>query len=932
MRISSLTAFLMLLLLSLFGFAGAGDIEPGSPAKLNLVVHYDYEEESPEKIKPLLQEASRRLFEATEGQLEIGKVSIYVKCPANRPEADIIVNEKIDGTASATVSGFGVRGAHINIFQQHVLTPTAAADTDGSTTIVHELGHFVFGLLDEYQGQTVYTKLDSGIPAVPVPAGVVDPSSIAEHPSLFFCTGEDGLGSACIMNSGYDKNIGKAEFCTATHHTRHNKGVATSVTTKFFQDGEFGNYHLTDQHATYYRDCWKVIQESLENKGVSVTLPAQGAQSTSGSPSTIEVEVLKCAPAVALVLDCSGSMSGSRLASMKSSAEQVVGILEDGNKLSITAYSSDALVIFPMQALDSGNRATALAAIQSLSADGNTNIGGGILSGLGQLMLQTERPEPGIIVLLTDGEHNTGTDPTVAAAQVAGAKFKLQSIALGSSFDAGQLKTASEQTGGTLVVVEDDKDLASAIVQQATAVQGDDVLLSERAQLSPGATIDIEIPIDQFVQRFSAAVSWDLGTLTAVLLDPNGQTVTGAVQQTNNSKVISIAQPARGTYKLRLTADQGNSLDSNYSLQVLTRSESLSFAARAYRTGGFPAPIKIEAHPNAFGSPVTGASVRAIVRDPQGNFHQIDLFDDGSTGHGDLKAGDGSYSNLFQRFDGSGDYEIRILVSNVDGKTSSGVEYIPDFIPVPVPPFRRELRTSVTVDDFQTLATADLQFKSDLPQLPEYSIDTFSSELYQLRFGVTTGSGEPVKVRSFRFSSSGSGNEKNVKARLYIDSDKDGFIDTDGPTMKPVATGTFDADNGVLELGDGVVLEPDREVHFILTYKVDLSELLIVQAGLPLLLLLLALPLTLNRQKRPMVLAALTCFVAVTIVGCGSNQDSFVFTDAGTETGTLTGPIPISPQSFTSRLVGISVEGAVTGNPVKVTDFQELQGNTATIE
>jgi len=930
MKIVNRVLLLLLMLLCALGTAVAGDIEPGTPAKLNLVVHYDYDETDPERIRPLLQSASNRLFDATEGQLEIGKVEIYVNCPANRPLADIVVHDTF-GTAQAVVNGFGIRNAHIDLYSDHLLPPDLIGG-DGSMSLVHELGHFLFGLMDEYQGQTVYTQLEPGIVEINVPEEVTDPSSAISGP-MFFCTGENGFGSACIMNAGFDVNTGKTEFCTELHHTRHNKGVATNVTTKFLDSGEFGNLHLNDQHAKYYRDCWRVLQKSLEDRGVVISLPQAGADQGPTAASTVDLEVLKCAPAVALVLDVSGSMDGSRLSSMKSSAAQVVGLLEDGNKLSISVYSTNASVVFPMQALDAGNRATALSAITSLSASGSTNIGGGILSGLGQLEAQADRPEPGIIVLLTDGEHNTGTDPATAAAQVATADFTLQSVALGSNIDAAQLKTASEQTGGTLVVVENDEDLASAIVQQATAVQGDDVLLSQRLTIAPGSSLEIEIPVDVFARRCSTALSWDSGNLLTELVDPSGQTLNPASQDSNNSRVLTVGQPTEGVYRLKLTADQGNVADINVGAQVLVNSQDLSFAARVVRTGEFPAPIRIEAHSNAAGAAVADASVKAIIRDPEDNVQEIALFDDGNPRHGDLKAGDGSYTALFRRFVESGDYEIRIIIENVNGVTSTGVEFVEGFVPEPVSSFRREIRTSITIDDYQTLGAAGVEFTNDQPQLPDYSINTYSSEIYQLRFGLRTGAGEPVEVKSLEVTTTGTGDKSLVTGRLYIDYDNDGFIDSDGPGLQPVATGKFNLDTGVLDLGDGLVLEPDQEFNFILTYKVDLSGLLLMQAGIPLVLLLLSLLLV--SRKRPVISAGLVGLFVLTVMGC-SSQDDFVFRNTNvqqqSEATTPTGPIVIKAQSFQSRLINLTTEGAVTGSPVTVTNFQEIEGPQATIE
>ncbi len=895
--------------------------------KLNLVVLYDYDEQAPEKAKAFFEESSRRLFEATEGQIQLGKIEVHVDCPAVKSKADMVIQEPLSGTANSHVGGFFM-GGQMYFPQGHVISQDAVFG-DGPTSFLHEIGHYLFFLQDEYQGESNSTVVPGHIVEVSAPPG--GQAAFAGNPNLFFCTAEAGRGTACYMNSGLEVNTHKREYCTASHHTRHNRGVATGVGFSVWHQNQVGNVHLTNQEALNMADCWSTINTVFSSRNMTINVPQQGAQPTAGSPVDIEFAVKTCSPAISLVLDQSGSMSGSRIASLKRSATQAIGLLEDGTKLGIVAYSSSAGVIFPMQELDSTNRAQALAAVASLSATGNTNIGGGILAGLAQLTSQDPRTEPEVIMLLTDGEHNTGTDPAVAVAQVAAAGVVMNSVGLGSNIDASALKLASEQTGGSLVVVKDDRDLASAIIQQSTSVQGDSILSSHQGSLAPGESTVVDIPVDTFAEQLSVAASWNSGTVQATLSDPTGQPVAQAPTTTSNSTVVRLPSPTVGTYRLTLEASSDNPGAINFDTQILARSPSLFFHAIVEPTGPFPAPYRIQALTSANGYTVAGAQVRAVVRDPNGENIELALYDDGAQGHGDNIAGDGTYSNLLSRLSGNGNYEVRILIDNQNGRGVPSSERIADFVPQPVLPYVREVRNTFVVSDFEALGEGTLQFETETNPIPDYTIPYDQLDPYMLRFRLKTGSGEPVRVTALKFSNEGSGDANAVSARLFLDADKDGFIDSTGPSTRPLATGSYDPESGLLTLVDPLTIQPDQEAHFILVYRLPPASSLFAQAAAPLVILvalLVGLRIRRSRGGR-LAVASLVTLVGLTLVGCGSGDDSYVHTNSG---GTAQSTPSYPAQTFSARLVEIQAEGAVTGNPVTVQGFSQVSGPVVTLE
>lgn len=64
--------------------AGDGTLAAGTPSKLNLSVYFEYPERSPNDWRPLFEQASGLLYNATEGKVQLGYVSVFNNCPAKK--------------------------------------------------------------------------------------------------------------------------------------------------------------------------------------------------------------------------------------------------------------------------------------------------------------------------------------------------------------------------------------------------------------------------------------------------------------------------------------------------------------------------------------------------------------------------------------------------------------------------------------------------------------------------------------------------------------------------------------------------------------------------------------------------------------------------------------------------------------------------------
>jgi Ca-activated chloride channel family protein len=107
---------------------------------------------------------------------------------------------------------------------------------------------------------------------------------------------------------------------------------------------------------------------------------------------------------VALVLDRSGSMSGTPLAAARAAAERFAAFLSPADRLAIVTFDDEVDVIFGPAP---GGDPAALDAIARVQPGGSTNLSGGWLQGR---ILVADRPVQATnrVVLLTDGRANVG--------------------------------------------------------------------------------------------------------------------------------------------------------------------------------------------------------------------------------------------------------------------------------------------------------------------------------------------------------------------------------------------------------------------------------------------------------------------------------------------------------------------------------------------
>ena len=151
----------------------------------------------------------------------------------------------------------------------------------------------------------------------------------------------------------------------------------------------------------------------------------------------LNLEIARNSADVVLVIDVSGSMQATdvtptRLDAAKSAASTLIDQLPGADRIALISFDTRTTV---SQGLTT-NRDAVKAALSSLVPGSGTALGDALTVALNQLnpaarTASGARERPAMIVVLTDGASNQGSDPLVVAQQIAAAKVPVQTIGIG---------------------------------------------------------------------------------------------------------------------------------------------------------------------------------------------------------------------------------------------------------------------------------------------------------------------------------------------------------------------------------------------------------------------------------------------------------------------------------------------------------------------
>ena len=190
---------------------------------------------------------------------------------------------------------------------------------------------------------------------------------------------------------------------------------------------------------------------------------------------------------LALVIDRSGSMAGSKLSHARKAARFLASELTERDRLAIVTFDGEVTVLVPSQPVR--DPLLFISAINSIHSGGCTALFDGWLAGATQVASQLDPQGLNRVLLLSDGQANEGlTHADAIAAKVEGLTqrgISTSAFGLGSGFDEDLMGAMAAAGDGTLAQIESPQQLADLYASELDGLAstvGRKVSLGIRAQ------------------------------------------------------------------------------------------------------------------------------------------------------------------------------------------------------------------------------------------------------------------------------------------------------------------------------------------------------------------------------------------------------------------------------------------------------------------
>ncbi len=172
-----------------------------------------------------------------------------------------------------------------------------------------------------------------------------------------------------------------------------------------------------------------------------------------------EIEPVQLSPLnLCLVLDCSTSMQGTQMDTVKSTAIELIRQLRPVDTFAVVIFSDRAEVLVP--ATSRLDRTQAETNIRMLQPHGGTEIFQGLEMGMDEILRHRSRNHKNHMILITDGRTYGDEDPSlVLAHRAAEMGITISGLGIGSKWNDSFLDNLASATGGSCMYVAKPKDI-----------------------------------------------------------------------------------------------------------------------------------------------------------------------------------------------------------------------------------------------------------------------------------------------------------------------------------------------------------------------------------------------------------------------------------------------------------------------------------------
>src|SRR5215218_501062 len=434
--------------------------------------------------------ASELLFDATEGQMQYGRIFVCDDS-IGIDAAEVILHASGD-PSYGTWGLFGQPGQALH------LMPYVKFQV---LTHLHEMGHHVWALGEEYAGDAVLEDIDTSVtPAdfktIPLVSSsyatgalvgndaILKFGSLLERHRIVANTPSSVTVDVAFSQSPVNDSDARVQyqfpaecatgagpdFCIMENSrgaagTLSPKGTwtpAADPVTEFCTDSNHDPDGNTQQEIRNHDSCWETI---ISRPGFTAsTAPDPAAPGPSAGSTAPDWIVLDKQLRFSVVVDRSGSMAaGHRMEDAQHGAVYWLEYCSAGTDLlSVVAYDDQVDTVLTQTQISAlGGLGGTTSAIDALTPRGATNIRDALFRARDQIESLPTRAAAQVVLLLTDGIHNfpAGSSALEALGDLQEGGIRVYTLGVGtrSQIDMGTLDALAAGTGGRSYSVGDDQ-------------------------------------------------------------------------------------------------------------------------------------------------------------------------------------------------------------------------------------------------------------------------------------------------------------------------------------------------------------------------------------------------------------------------------------------------------------------------------------------
>lgn len=164
---------------------------------------------------------------------------------------------------------------------------------------------------------------------------------------------------------------------------------------------------------------------------------------------------------IALVMDRSGSMGGTKIQMARTAAMEALSRLGKDDVFSLVTYATDATTLVPAQKVR--GTSSIIRAIKGIEAGGNTALFGGVSQGAAEIRKNVEDDYVHRVVLLSDGLANVGPRNPADLGRLGAGLFKenisVTTVGVGTDYNEDLMAQLAQKSDGNTYFAESGTDL-----------------------------------------------------------------------------------------------------------------------------------------------------------------------------------------------------------------------------------------------------------------------------------------------------------------------------------------------------------------------------------------------------------------------------------------------------------------------------------------